>query len=245
MIFPYEQDLAYSALLGNGRFNATLVGARFSRFFHPIDVPHDVRLRFGIYEKTGDLEWLEPGPIKMNDGVFYSGPVDFFIDSSEPVLAIRVKSETPVAVHWAMRIGCTNTENSAQFTNGMLAFFRRANWFGMKAPMSQHSCGHELSGHLENGKLDGSDVAMKDCEVAAILEPNPEIFIAAGNSIKSVGDTIKRAHYIGFDEMLSRTRETWKNLEGPLKTSSFVLALLQGESGAVLAAPEFDPEYRY
>ncbi|MEW5902516.1 MAG: hypothetical protein AB1715_13705, partial [Acidobacteriota bacterium] len=169
MIFPYEQDLVYSALLGNGRLNATLAGGRFSRLFHPIDVPHDVRVRFGIYDKSGDLEWVEEEPIKMKDGIFHSGPVDFFIDSSEPVLAIRVKSETPVAMHWAMRIGCTNTENSAQFTSGLLAFFRRTSWFGLKAPLSQHSCGHSLSSQLESGKLDGSDVAMKDCEVAAIL----------------------------------------------------------------------------
>ncbi len=244
VIFGYEQDLAYSALLGNGKFNAALAATRFSRLFYPIDVAHDIRLRLGAYVKD-ELEWLEPDSVSMKDAVFETKGLQFFIDSTEPVLSIRLKSQNPVALHWAMRIQCSTNENSVQFTNGILAFFKRNTWFGLKAPFTQHACGHGLEEQLERGKLDGSEVAMRDCESAAILEPNPEIFLAAGDSLKSVTDTLKRVHYVGFDEMIFRTAESWKGPEGLLKSSAYVLALLQGDTGAVLAAPEFDPEYRY
>ncbi|MFH0818035.1 MAG: glycoside hydrolase family 15 protein [Candidatus Micrarchaeota archaeon] len=245
MIFGYEQDLTYSAILGNGKFNAALAGDRFARFFYPIDVAHDARLRLGSYTKDGELEWFDFDTLKLKDGILNSGNVQFFMDSEEPALAIRVNSENPIAIHWAMRILCSTTENSVQFTNGTLAFFRRNNWFALKAPFSQHTCGHMLEGQIEKGKLEGADIAMRDCEAAAILEPNPEIYIAAGDSLKSVTDTLKRVHYVGYDEMLSRTAKAWEGPEGLIKSSAFVLSILQGESGAVLAAPEFDPEYRY
>ncbi len=245
IVFGYEQDLVYSALLGNGRMNATLAGNRFSRLFYPIDLAHDFRLKIGIYGKDGELEWLEHDSLKIKDGIFESGPVEFFIDSTEPALALRVRSEQPVALHWAMRVMCSTTENSVQFTGTSLAFFRRNFWFGLKAPLSQHTCGHSLESQLEAGKLDGSEVAMRDCEAAAILEPNPEIFIAAGDGLKGMNDTLKRAQYLGFDELRLRTSEAWKGPESLIKSSAHVLSILQGESGAVVAAPEFDPEYRY
>ena len=245
MIFGYEQDLLYSAILGNGRLNAALAGNRIARMFYPIDVAHDARLRLGEYDPKGELEWLEMDSLEMHNGVFSSGPVEFFIDSSEPVLALRVRSTGPVALHWAMRILCSVTENSVQFTHGSLMFFRRNHWFGLRAPFSQHACGHSLDSQLEAGKLDNTDVAMRDCEAAAILEQNPEIFIAAGGSLKEVNDVLKRVHYVGFDELRRRTSAAWGGQEGLMKSSAYVLSILQGETGAIVAAPEFDPEYRY
>lgn len=245
MRFDYESDLLYSALIGNGRFNVALTEDRFARFFNPIDVPHDVRLAFGIYDKEGELEWLGLDSFELRNGICSSGPIEFFVDRLEPALAIKVHSSNPVAVHWTMRILCSTTENSVQFTRGSLMFFRRNNWFGMRAPFSQHACGHHLLSQLEAGKLDGADVAMRDCEAAAILEPNPEIYIAAGDSLKSVVDALKRVHYTGFDEMRSRSSAAWEGPEGIRKASAYTMGLLQGESGAIAAAPEFDPEYRY
>ncbi len=241
--FDYDSDLVYSALIGNSSLNVSLVKNRFSRFFYPIDITHDARLRVGVYSEKGELEWVDEEKYRIEKGIGYFGPTEFFVDSQEPVLALKVNSSNKVALHWIMRILCSTVENSVQYTNNSIMFFRRNFWFGMRAPFEQHACGHFLGEGLEKGELSGSDFAMRDCEAAAVLSPNPEIYIAAGNNMKNVSEILKKAHYVGFDELKYRTSKRWESNER-IK-SSMVLSILQGTSGGVIAAPEFDPEYRY
>ncbi|MCX6778260.1 MAG: glycoside hydrolase family 15 protein [Candidatus Micrarchaeota archaeon] len=244
-LFDYDSGLLYGAMLGNGRLNAAFdASLELRRLFSPVDEAHDAIVKFGEYGEEG-LRWLSNGNAGVRNFVLGSERIEMFVDELEPVLAIKVKANSEVAMLAAMRLMCTNAENGVRFSDGALAFFRRENCLVLGAPFKRWSCSPDPVRELEERRLGEEQEGMRDWGAAAILEPNPEIFICGGSGPREAFGLMQKAKYMGYEEMKRRNLERWKGKDGPLKTSFYVLNAMQADNGAVVAAPEFDPETRY
>ncbi|MEM3399317.1 MAG: glycoside hydrolase family 15 protein [Candidatus Micrarchaeia archaeon] len=255
MDFNYEKSLLYSVLLGNGKLNVALGNTlEVRRFFYPIDEVHDVILKLGLYEKqlnspAKKLRWieLEEKDASLNGFILSTGYFNMFVDAYEPIFALKINHGGESALLWKMRIGTTSIGSGVEYTDGIFLFYKRNYCFGMKGDFLDYACGYgNLVEELESGCLDRNRFAMKDCGAAAILEPNAKVLIAAGLSSKEILNVLEKAE--SYEEMEKRTAEFWQNnADGDklIRASRYVFRVLQHENGAIIAAPEIDPEFRY
>jgi len=250
MQLSYENGLLYGLLLGNGRLNLAFNSEmNIRRAFFPIDCHHDMFLKIGIYEKGRKyLKWFAFRDSELRDFILTNSNVELFVDALEPIIAFNVKHDRNIGILWGARINGTIRNNSCFFEDGIFYFNKRGVCFGLKGDVVDYSCGYNLEEQILEGYLDKQRFSMRDCMTAGVFSGS-KFFMVAGESVNEVKK--KMGLLPSYEELKRRTISFWREKtkhsgeNNLMNMSKYILKILQDPNGGVIAAPEFDPDYRH